>query len=410
METARPHVLPDAIDRACREGDAKTVLAWVDAGNDVNLLNDIRQSLLALTVFRDLPDLGAALLARGADPNRGDWPAILHAVHAGSLPWIDALLAHGANPDASTADTHALYEALLLSGGPAARWPPVFWRPVPTRVAEPTEGLIFSRKWSVWVVGRRRATMRTVRHMTNFGVWPDTLPPRATWPKACRMNKCPRGFALGFDLGPGRLPAPLPRGDFVYRDRAYRVLSFQGFGRKPPRRHFVLASCLRQSMNRFGVPFRNEPGVEPEKTFRWRRTGFQPPPANAPVQPHLVPGVVGKGYHPFSRRGLFPDGIERPFDVHLGNALDDEDGVLDHRAGPGRQRFVQRHLVGRSVHLGKVIARRQRQTKAVPGVFRQLLGVGRNQATGFAKGHAPNLGPRTGELILSCRLGHPVLP
>ncbi len=117
METARPHVLPDAIDRACREGDAKTVLAWVDAGNDVNLLNDIRQSLLALTVFRDLPDLGAALLARGADPNRGDWPAILHAVHAGSLPWIDALLAHGANPDAGTADTHALYEALLLSGG-----------------------------------------------------------------------------------------------------------------------------------------------------------------------------------------------------------------------------------------------------------------------------------------------------
>jgi ankyrin repeat protein len=86
-----------------REGDAKQLAAYVDAGVDPNLSNHKGDSLLMLAAYHGHAATVSALVARGADPNRpnerGQTP-LAGAVFKDEPEVITALVAGGADPEA----------------------------------------------------------------------------------------------------------------------------------------------------------------------------------------------------------------------------------------------------------------------------------------------------------------------
>ena len=86
-----------------REGDAKQLAAYVDAGVDPNLSNHKGDSLVMLAAYHGHAATVSALVARGADPNRandhGQTP-LAGAVFKDEPDVITALVAGGADPEA----------------------------------------------------------------------------------------------------------------------------------------------------------------------------------------------------------------------------------------------------------------------------------------------------------------------
>jgi ankyrin repeat protein len=86
-----------------REGDAKQLAAYLDAGVDPNLSNHKGDSLLMLAAYHGHAATVSALVARGADPNRpndrGQTP-LAGAVFKDEPEVITALVAGGADPEA----------------------------------------------------------------------------------------------------------------------------------------------------------------------------------------------------------------------------------------------------------------------------------------------------------------------
>ncbi|MFC4038245.1 ankyrin repeat domain-containing protein [Dactylosporangium siamense] len=86
-----------------RSGAADELAANVDAGLPVNLTNDKGDTLLLLAAYYNHPPAVAALLARGADPDRANdrgQTALAAAVFRRSADSVRTLLDAGADPAA----------------------------------------------------------------------------------------------------------------------------------------------------------------------------------------------------------------------------------------------------------------------------------------------------------------------
>lgn len=111
QQEAAPAPDPEVLELAAkvfnlaRQGDTKTLAAYVDAGVPANLSNDKGDTLVMLAAYHGHLQTVAALLERGADPDRsndrGQTP-LAGAVFKGEQAVIDALLAGGADPTAGT--------------------------------------------------------------------------------------------------------------------------------------------------------------------------------------------------------------------------------------------------------------------------------------------------------------------
>ena len=86
-----------ALITACLMGDIATVKAQVDKGADVNFKNDKNQTPVACSFF--WPEITTYLLAKGADVNGGEYPALVNAANYYSIEVIDILLKAGADPN-----------------------------------------------------------------------------------------------------------------------------------------------------------------------------------------------------------------------------------------------------------------------------------------------------------------------
>jgi uncharacterized protein len=100
---------PDVLEFAhrmfdlARSGAAEELAANVDAGLPVNLTNDKGDTLLMLAAYHNHPPAVAALLVRGADPDRANdrgQTALAAAVFRRSADSVRILLDAGADPAA----------------------------------------------------------------------------------------------------------------------------------------------------------------------------------------------------------------------------------------------------------------------------------------------------------------------
>ena len=85
-----------------REGDARQLAGYLDAGVDANLTNQSGDTLLMLAAYHGHPETVTVLLARGADPNRTNdrrQTPLAAAVFKGENEIIAALAAAGADPE-----------------------------------------------------------------------------------------------------------------------------------------------------------------------------------------------------------------------------------------------------------------------------------------------------------------------
>ncbi|MER5935262.1 ankyrin repeat domain-containing protein [Streptomyces sp. NPDC002054] len=88
-----------------RQGDTRTLAAYLDAGAPANLTNDRGDTLVMLAAYHGHADTVTALLERGGEADRandrGQTP-LAGAVFKGEEAVIRALLAAGADPAAGT--------------------------------------------------------------------------------------------------------------------------------------------------------------------------------------------------------------------------------------------------------------------------------------------------------------------
>src|SRR5688572_17148948 len=81
---------------ACKQGDLAKVTAAINAGADVNALIDGNPAIVSAFFW---PDITKLLLEKGADPNLGDYPALLQASSNYSTEVLKLLLDAGADPN-----------------------------------------------------------------------------------------------------------------------------------------------------------------------------------------------------------------------------------------------------------------------------------------------------------------------
>jgi uncharacterized protein len=88
-----------------RDGDARRLAAFLDAGVDADLANHKGDTLVMLAAYQGHTDAVRVLLAHGADPNRvndrGQTP-LAGAVFKGEEGVVRTLVAGGADPEAGT--------------------------------------------------------------------------------------------------------------------------------------------------------------------------------------------------------------------------------------------------------------------------------------------------------------------
>jgi ankyrin repeat protein len=87
---------------AAQQGDVESARLLLDAGADVNETAPIGMSALVVAAYSDHLDVGRYLLDRRADANAAGagYSALHAAILRGNLKFVEALLAHGANPNA----------------------------------------------------------------------------------------------------------------------------------------------------------------------------------------------------------------------------------------------------------------------------------------------------------------------
>ena len=99
-----------------RSGDTEALGTYVDAGVSANLTNHKGDSLVMLAAYHGHADTVRALLARGADPDRGNdrgQTPLAGAVFKSEADVVSALLDGGADPAAGTpsaVDTARMFE------------------------------------------------------------------------------------------------------------------------------------------------------------------------------------------------------------------------------------------------------------------------------------------------------------
>jgi len=84
---------------ACKAGDFEAAAKAIEAGADVNATDDGNYTPISVSFF--WPDIVKLLLEKGADPNGGDYPALVQACNNYSLEVLKLLLEAGADPNKS---------------------------------------------------------------------------------------------------------------------------------------------------------------------------------------------------------------------------------------------------------------------------------------------------------------------
>lgn len=87
----------DALFAAARHGDVVAVQAALDAGAKINATNKDGNTALDGAFLH--PEVTKLLLEKGADPNKGDYPALISAANNYSLEVMKLLLDAGADPN-----------------------------------------------------------------------------------------------------------------------------------------------------------------------------------------------------------------------------------------------------------------------------------------------------------------------
>lgn len=100
----------NAVFDAARNGASEQLLAWLDQGIPVNMLDSQGNSPLMLAAYHGHTELVRALAERGADldllNDRGQSP-LAGAVFKADRATVDALLELGADPDVGTPSARA---------------------------------------------------------------------------------------------------------------------------------------------------------------------------------------------------------------------------------------------------------------------------------------------------------------
>jgi len=87
----------DDLITACKQGDMAAVQAALDAGADVNATDASGNTAICGAYF--WPEITKLLLEKGADPNAGNYPAIISASNVYSTEVVKMLLDAGADPN-----------------------------------------------------------------------------------------------------------------------------------------------------------------------------------------------------------------------------------------------------------------------------------------------------------------------
>lgn len=97
---------------ACKQGDMATVQAALDAGADLSATDASGNTAICYAYF--WPEITKLLLEKGADPNAGNYPAIINAGNTYSTEVLKMLLDAGADPNKpGLVDNTGFYKDLI---------------------------------------------------------------------------------------------------------------------------------------------------------------------------------------------------------------------------------------------------------------------------------------------------------
>ncbi|MFC2152025.1 ankyrin repeat domain-containing protein [Bacteroidota bacterium] len=97
---------------ACMNGDLNAVNKALDAGADVNKIDENGNTAIATAYF--WPEITELLLSKGADPNLGNYPALISACNVYSTEVVKMLLDAGADPNKKgVADPTVVFKKLI---------------------------------------------------------------------------------------------------------------------------------------------------------------------------------------------------------------------------------------------------------------------------------------------------------
>jgi ankyrin repeat protein len=83
--------------QACKMGDLSSATKAIDSGADVNFVDANGNTPVASAYF--WPEITRLLLDKGADPNKGSYPALISACNVYSIDVVKMLLSAGADPN-----------------------------------------------------------------------------------------------------------------------------------------------------------------------------------------------------------------------------------------------------------------------------------------------------------------------
>lgn len=104
----------DDLINSCKKGDIDGVNNALVAGADVNMLDGNGNTAISVSYF--WPEITRLLLEKGADPNKGNYPALISACNVYSAEVVEMLLAAGADPNKTgISDPSVTFKTLIAN-------------------------------------------------------------------------------------------------------------------------------------------------------------------------------------------------------------------------------------------------------------------------------------------------------
>jgi ankyrin repeat protein len=104
----------DDLITACKMGDLAAVSKAIDNGADVNFIDPNGSTPIASAYF--WPEITQLLLDKGADPNKGSYPALISACSVYSTEVVEKLLNAGADPNKTgISDPSVIFKTLIAN-------------------------------------------------------------------------------------------------------------------------------------------------------------------------------------------------------------------------------------------------------------------------------------------------------